>query len=78
VVVHLLQQVNSSCPSGVPLESLPGPRVAGVPLALLRKEAVYNAAALASTHTHTHTHTQTLSLSFSLSCILSLLLSTDI
>jgi len=52
VVVHLLQQVSSSCPVGVDPAALPGDRVGGIPSPVLLKDAVYNAVAVGAYELH--------------------------
>ncbi|KAG2446835.1 hypothetical protein HYH02_008395 [Chlamydomonas schloesseri] len=51
-VASLLPAVAAAAPPGVPADSLPGERVAGVPLALLYKDAVYAALAAGAYELH--------------------------
>ncbi|PNW86254.1 hypothetical protein CHLRE_02g078885v5 [Chlamydomonas reinhardtii] len=51
-VASLLPVVAAGAPAGVPADSLPGERVAGVPLALLYKDAVYAALAAGAYELH--------------------------
>ncbi|KAG1675441.1 hypothetical protein FOA52_001739 [Chlamydomonas sp. UWO 241] len=52
VVVHLLTAVSAECPTGATVGTMPGPRVCGLPAALLRKEAVYHAVSAAAYELH--------------------------
>jgi hypothetical protein len=52
VIVDLLRSASDACPPGAAPEALAGPRVAGVPAAVLRKEAAYRAAALGAYELH--------------------------
>jgi hypothetical protein len=52
VIVHLLTAVSAECPTGADISALPGPRVCGLPAALLRKEAVYHAVSAAAYELH--------------------------
>jgi hypothetical protein len=53
-VVRLLNAASAACPPAAAAapESLPGPRVVGVPAALLVKEAAYTAAAVGAYELH--------------------------
>jgi hypothetical protein len=53
-VVRFLHDASAACPPALAArpEEIPGPRVAGVPAALLLKEAAYSAAAVGAYELH--------------------------